>query len=252
MEDSPFSLTGSNALITGGGTGLGLATAQCFVSAGAKVVIVGRRETMLQQAVEQLGTAVYRVHDITDHDGNLALIEELESKIGPLDLLVNNAGNHLKKTAIETTEADFQSVLDTHLLASYSLARAISHGMLRRERGSILFLASMASFLGIPKVIAYTAAKTALVGLVRGLAAEFSPQGVRVNAIAPGWIKTPMLKSAMDNDPQRKQKVLSRTPMNRFGEPDDIGQAAVYLSSPAAKFVTGSVLTVDGGASTGF
>jgi gluconate 5-dehydrogenase len=124
--------------------------------------------------------------------------------------------------------------------------------MIQRGRGSILFIASMASFIGVPNVLAYTASKTACLGMVRGLAAELSPQGVRVNAIAPGWIRTAMTDDALSKDPARKNKIIARTPMNRLGETEDIGFAAVYLSSPAAKFVTGTVLTVDGGASIGF
>jgi gluconate 5-dehydrogenase len=115
----------------------------------------------------------------------------------------------------------------------------------------VLFVASMAALFGIPYVVAYTAAKSGLVGMVRALATELSPHGVRVNAIAPGWIRTDMLRH-LDTDPERKEKILSRTPMRCFGEPEDIGNAAVYLCSPAARFVTGTVLTVDGGASIGF
>jgi gluconate 5-dehydrogenase len=110
----------------------------------------------------------------------------------------------------------------------------------------------MTSFIGMPQVIAYAAAKSAYLGMVRTLAAEVSRDGVRVNAIAPGWIDTPMLHRALDNDPQRREKILSRTPMASFGTPDDIGWAAVYLCSPAARFITGAVLPVDGGASSGF
>ncbi len=110
----------------------------------------------------------------------------------------------------------------------------------------------MASLFGIPNVFAYSAAKSAYLGMVRALATEVSPSGVRVNAIAPGWIETDMVRKAMAGDPARKRRILARTPLGRFGEPDDIGAAAVYLCSPAAKFVTGAVLPVDGGVSIGF
>jgi NAD(P)-dependent dehydrogenase (short-subunit alcohol dehydrogenase family) len=124
--------------------------------------------------------------------------------------------------------------------------------MLRRRSGSILFIASMTSFFGIPEVMAYSAAKTAYLGMVRTLATEVSPLGVRVNAIAPGWMETEMVQKAMKGDPARRRRILARTPLGRFGQADDIGAAAVYLCSPAAKFVTGAVLPVDGGASIGF
>jgi gluconate 5-dehydrogenase len=124
--------------------------------------------------------------------------------------------------------------------------------MIQRRHGNILFIASMVSIIGMPLVIAYSAVKSAYVGMVRGLTAEVAEHGVRVNAIAPGWIESPMLRRALSGDDKRSAKILSRTPMGRFGEPDDIGWAAVYLCSPAARFVTGVLLPVDGGASQGF
>ena len=124
--------------------------------------------------------------------------------------------------------------------------------MVERKQGTILFTASMASLFGIPLVIAYAAAKTAMIGVVRTLTTELSPHGIRVNAIAPGWIETEMSRHALEGDPARMNKVIGRTPMAKLGEPADIGWAAVYLASPAGKFVTGTILPVDGGASIGF
>ena len=137
-------------------------------------------------------------------------------------------------------------------MGAQALTCAILPGMIERKHGNILFTASMASLFGFPLVMAYAAAKSAYLGMVRTLAVELSSQGIRVNAIAPGWIMTPILEKAVLPDAKRVEKILSRTPMNRFGEPEDIGWAAVYLCSPAAKFVTGVVLRVDGGASIGF
>jgi gluconate 5-dehydrogenase len=250
---SPFSLAGHIAVVTGGGTGLGLGIARCYVQAGARVVIVGRREQVLQSAARELGHETqYRIHDVTHFDQNSELIDEIEKAVGPIDILVNNAGNHLKKPALETTETEYQSLLDTHLTAAFSLTRATARRMLPRECGSILFIASMTSYLGMPLVTAYSTAKTGCLGLVRSLAAELSPGGIRVNAIAPGWIETPMTERAFSNDPARKARVLARTPMARLGQSDDIGHAAVFLSSSAARFITGATLNVDGGASIGF
>lgn len=249
-----FSLEGEIALITGGGSGLGLGIARCFVKAGAKVVIVGRRADVLARAAAELGQpASFVAQDITEVDQAAHLIQKAETAAGkPLSILVNNAGVHLKKWAVDTSPAEFAEVMRTHVGAAHALSHAVLPGMLERGHGNILFTASMTSFMGIPQVVAYTAAKSALVGLVRALTAEVASQGVRVNAIAPGWIHSPMLEKAMTADPERKAKVLSRTPMGRFGEPDDIGMAAVYLCSPAAKFVSGVVLPVDGGAAIGF
>ncbi len=249
-----FSLAGETALITGGGTGLGLGIATCLAAAGARVVLVGRREAELAKAASGIGPAASRVaHDITRLESAPELLRAAERAAGgPVTILVNNAGIHLKKPAVETSPEEFQSVLTTHVCAAHALTRAALPGMLERGHGSILFTASMASFLGVPLVFAYTAAKSAYLGMTRALAAEVSSQGIRVNAIAPGWIESPMLRKALDGDEARSRKILGRTPSGRFGEAADIGWAAVYLCSPAAKFVTGAVLPVDGGASIGF
>lgn len=251
--NEPFSLVGETALITGGGTGLGFGIARCFVTAGARVVLVGRRADVLQTAVQELGTAAdWIAHDILQLDQASALVSEASRRVGPISILVNNAGIHIKKSAIELTPEEFNSILQTHLTAAFSLTRKVLPAMIERKHGNILFSASMASLIGLPLVSAYSAAKAGHLGLVRSLATEVSQHGVRVNAIAPGWIESKMMRSALNGDPARSAKVLSRTPMNRFGLPEDIGWAATYLCSPAAKFITGVVLPVDGGASIGF
>jgi gluconate 5-dehydrogenase len=250
---NPFSLAGETALITGGGSGLGFGIAESFVQAGARVVLVGRRAGILEEAVKKLGaSAAFEAHDITDLDQADALIERVTKRVGTISILVNNAGIHLKKSAIETTPAEFNSVLQTHVVAAFSLTRAVLPDMIQRRHGNILFTASMASLFGIPLVLAYSAAKSAHLGMVRSLATEVSQHGVRVNAIAPGWIESDMMLHALHGDPQRAKKILGRTPMNCFGTAADIGLAATYLCSPAARFVTGVVLPVDGGASIGF
>lgn len=248
-----FSLQSEHVLITGGGTGIGLAMARAMHAAGARVVLVGRREAELKAAVRSLGDgASCAVHDITRFDEASALVERVTRESGPITCLVNNAGIHLKKPAVETTPEEFQLVLNTHIVGAHALIRMVAPGMIERRQGSILFTGSMASLFGIPLVIAYTAAKSAMVGMVKAYATELSPHGVRVNAIAPGWIETEMSRKALKGDPARIKKILSRTPMARLGQPDDIGWAAVYLTSPAARFITGVILPVDGGVSIGF
>ncbi len=248
-----FSLQHETALITGGGTGIGLAMARSMRAAGAKVIVTGRREAELAAAVKELGDgAAYVVHDVNKLEAAPAVVAEVEKAHGPITCLVNNAGQNLKKPAVDTTSEEFEAIMRTHIFGAHALVRAVAPGMVERKRGSILFTASMASIFGIPYVIAYTAAKSAMVGLVRGYAVELSPHGVRVNAIAPGWIDTAMSRKAMEGDPARKNKIVSRTPMAKFGDTEDIGWAAVYLTSPAAKFVTGVMLPVDGGVSMGF
>jgi NAD(P)-dependent dehydrogenase (short-subunit alcohol dehydrogenase family) len=248
-----FSLQGQLVVITGGGTGIGLAVARGMHAAGARVVLVGRRVAELTASAQSLGAgASHIVHDITQFDRAAELIQRITREHGPIDCLVNNAGIHLKKAAVDTTPEEFQSVLSTHILGAHALTREVVPSMIERKHGSILFMASMASLFGIPLVVAYSAAKSAMLGMVRTLATELSPHGVRVNAIAPGWIDTEMSRKALDGDPARKNKILNRTPMKRLGDPADIGWAAVYLASPAAKFITGATLPIDGGVSMGF
>ena len=251
--NSAFNLNGQVALVTGGGTGLGLGMAKCLVAAGAKVVLVGRRSEELAQASAALGKNTFAlVGDVTKLETIPALVREAEKLAGPISILINNAGIHLKKDALETSDAEFASVMQTHVFGAFALTREVARAMVERKSGSILFTASMASLFGINKVVAYSAAKSAYIGLVRTLAVEFGANGVRVNAIAPGWIHSEMSAKALAGDPARKEKILGRTPLNRLGDADDIGWAAVYLCSPAAKFVTGVVLPVDGGVSIGF
>jgi gluconate 5-dehydrogenase len=249
----PFSLDQETAIITGGGSGLGLGIARCFIQAGARVILVGRRHEELAKTCDELGgNAFFAVQDITDFDGTEEAFGKLVSQHGPPTVLVNNAGTHLKKMAVDTRPDEFEAVMRTHITAAHNLNRLALPGMLERGHGNILFIASMASLIGVPQVIAYSAAKSACLGMVRTLAAELSSRGVRVNAIAPGWIQSPMLERALDGDPARRAKILGRTPMECFGSPEDVGWAATFLCSPAARFITGTVLPVDGGASIGF
>ena len=143
-------------------------------------------------------------------------------------------------------------ILDVHVLGAFSLSRHAARRMMERGQGSIIYIASMASLFGIPNVVAYAAAKTAHLGLVRTLANEWSGRGGRVNAIAPGWILTDMSRTALEKNPRRKEKVLGRTPMGTLGTPEDIGWAAASLASSASRFITGTCVPVDGGASIGF
>jgi gluconate 5-dehydrogenase len=225
----------------------------CLVAAGARVVITGRRADVLHSATERLGRSVSaEEHDVTDLESATMLLERISQRHGPPTILINNAGTHVKKPLEQHTIADFHSILATHVEGAFAVTRATVPYMKRAGHGSVLFIASMSSLIGLPNIVAYSAAKAAYLGMVRSLATELGPAKIRVNAIAPGWIETPMLTQALSGDPERCSKILLRTPQNRFGAPEDIGWAAVYLSSPAASFVNGVVLPVDGGASIGF
>lgn len=245
--DRVFGLSGQHAVITGGGSGLGLATAQCLVAAGASVTLVGTNEAKLAAACADLENSAYRVFDIVDLEGAEAFAGSLGNERGPASILVNNAGNTVKRPLRDMTPNDFRSVMDVHVGGAYALSRAFLPQLAQTE-GSILFTASMSSFLGIPNVIGYAAAKSAYVGMVRSLSTELAPEGIRVNGVAPGWIETDLFRQATQSDPARKQKIQSRIPSQRFGKPEDIGWAMVYLASPAAAYISGHILVVDGGA----
>jgi gluconate 5-dehydrogenase len=247
-----YPLENRHALVTGGGTGLGYAIAESMIDAGARVTIAGRREDVLARATEALGTSAgYMVADVADLEAIEGLVARVEA-IAPIDILVNNAGRHQRKPALETSDTEFAEVVGVNLSGGFALTREVARGMVSRAHGSILFITSMAALFGIPGVSAYTASKTALAGLVRQLAVEFSPHRVRVNAIAPGFIETDMNRGIFRSDPARLERILERTPLGRLGEPRDVAEAAVYLASDAAAFVTGASLPVDGGTSIGF
>jgi len=249
----PFHLQNHTAIVTGGGTGLGLGITKCLVEAGARVVITGRREDVLAQAAEELGAQVIpMVVDVTDTKSLPGFVERVTREAGPPDILVNNAGIHVKKPALEMTDEDFTSVLHTHLTGAFALTRAAAPGMLQRGKGSIIFVSSMTAYMGMPLVAGYATAKSGVIGLVRTLSAEFAPKGVRVNAVAPGWIDTPMLRRAISADAERERKIKGRIQIEGFGAPDDVGWAVVYLSSDAARYITGVILPVDGGGHASF
>jgi len=242
------------AIVTGGGSGIGLAIAESFITRGWHTIIVGRNEEKLQAAKEKLGTHCDAiVHDLNILEALPQLVNSIIRKHGRVDILVNNAGINMKKPFTEVSDADFQSVILTNLVAVFALSREVVRTMIEgKVKGCIINISSMASQYGIPKVIAYTASKSAIEGMTRAMATELSPSGIRINCIAPGFIATEMSAKALNNDPERKAKALGRTPMGYLGETGDIGEAAAFLASDAARYITGVVLPVDGGNSIGF
>jgi len=250
---SAYSLSGRTALITGGGTGIGLAIAKCLAASGAKVVLGGRREEPLQTAAAEIGElASIQVMDVNDTAAAPALAETLREKHGPIGILVNNAGINMKKPFTETTEEEMLGVFQTNVMGGLALARVLHPQLKESGQGSVVFISSMAALMGIPLVAAYSVAKSAMTGAVRAIAVEWGTDGIRVNAVAPGWIDTAMSRRAFEGDPARKEKILSRTALGCLGDTSDVGWSVAYLCSPAAKFVTGTVIPIDGGASMGF
>ena len=241
------------ALITGGSSGIGLAIARKFVKEGLTAVIVGRDKKKLSDACREMGTqSHFMVCDLYDLELIPGMVQSVIDKFGRIDILVNNAGINLKKKIEEVTDEDYEKVIRTNQTSTFSLTRAVAGFMKEQGGGSILNISSMASQYGLPYVIAYTASKSAIEGMTRAMAVELASDGIRVNCIAPGFIRTNMSSVALDKDEERKNKVLSRTPLGRLGKPEEVANAAYFLVSDEASFITGVVLPVDGGNSIGF
>lgn len=241
------------AIVTGGASGLGLATTKRLTENNIKTIIIGRNEKNLAQACALFGPMChYRVFDLQQLERIPQLVSDIVAEFGHIDILVNNAGINQKKPFTEVSDEEFSQVILTNLTSVFALSREVAKEMLKKRSGVIVNISSMAAQYGIPYVIAYTAAKSAIEGMTKAMAVELSPGGIRVNCVAPGFIATNMSAKALDSDPERKAKVMSRTPMGKLGEPDDIADAIVYLVSDAAKYVTGAILPVDGGNSIAF
>jgi 2-deoxy-D-gluconate 3-dehydrogenase len=244
-----FSLEGKVAVITGANTGLGQAMAVAIAAAGADVALVGRSSPDETKAkIEALGGKVAVVMaDLSDVNNVARVIAEAESALGPIDILVNNAGIIRRADAIEFGVKDWDDVMDTNLKVPFFLAQAAAKSMLEGGRGGkIINIASLLSFQGGIRVPSYTASKSGLAGLTRLLANEWAAKGINVNAIVPGYFATNNTE-ALRNDPERNRQILERIPAGRWGDPDDLGGAAVFLASSASDYVNGTTLPVDGG-----
>ncbi|HVS96449.1 MAG TPA: SDR family oxidoreductase [Puia sp.] len=250
---TPHPPGGRIAIVTGGASGIGLAIAEKFVQAGIRTIIIGRDRAKLDAAKKQLGDACDPLcQDLNDLNAIPGLVSRIIDRYHRIDILVNNAGINMKKELTDVTDQDFENILLTNVRSVFTLTREVVKTMLPQGKGNIINISSMASQYGIPKVIAYTASKGAIEAMTKAMAVELSPRGILVNCIAPGFIATEMSAKALNNDAERKQKVFARTPLGRMGDPGDIGDAALFLASEQAKYVTGVILPVDGGNSIGF
>lgn len=248
-------MTGHNktAVITGGSSGIGFAIASRLSEDGFTCILIGRNRLKLEEACRKMGNNSYCFPaDLTDLSAIPALVREIALKFGHIDVLVNNAGIHLKKPAIDVTDEEYHRVILTNQTSVFVLTRETAKLMAATGGGSVINISSMASHYGLPGVIAYAASKSAVEGMTRTLAVELARYNIRVNCIAPGFIKTDMSSSALDSDPSRKERVLARTPMARLGKPSEVADAVSFLVSEAAAFITGIVMPVDGGNSIGF
>ncbi len=241
------------AIVTGGNSGLGYATAKKFCDNGIITYVIGRTKERTENACAEMGdNAIPLIFDLTNLDEIPGMIQGIIDKEGHIDILVNNAGINMKKEFIEVTDAEFEQVVHINLFSVFAMSREVVKKMKETGGGSIVNISSMAAQYGLPQVIAYSSSKSAIEGMTRAMAVELAQYGVRVNCIAPGFIKTKMTAKALDSDVERKNKVFSRTPMGKMGLPEDIADAVFFMCSKESKFVTGTVLPVDGGNSIGF
>jgi 2-deoxy-D-gluconate 3-dehydrogenase len=249
MATDIFNLDGLRALVTGAGTGIGAALAVALAEAGADVACHGNRHAPTETAarIEALGRkAAVLEGDLADGAIASQLVDKASAALGDIDILINNAGIIRRAPAVESTDDDWQAVIDVNLTAVYRLCRAAGQRMLARGRGKIVNISSLLAFQGGIRVPAYAASKGAVAQLTKALANEWAGLGVNVNAIAPGYIRTENT-TALVADPTRSRQILERIPAGRWGEPGDLGGAAVFLSSRASDYVSGHVLVVDGG-----
>ncbi len=248
MTSSQFDLSGKAAIVTGANTGIGQAIAVALAEAGADVALAGRsRADETAAAVEALGRRALLIEaDLASTAPVQKVVDETLAAFGGLDILVNNAGIIRRADAADFSEADWDAVMDTNLKSLFFLCQAAGRQMLGQGSGKIVNIASLLSFQGGIRVPSYAAAKSGVAGLTRALANEWAGRGVNVNAIAPGYIATNNT-AALQADETRNRQILERIPAGRWGDPKDIAGAAVFLASPAADYVNGHVLAVDGG-----
>jgi 2-deoxy-D-gluconate 3-dehydrogenase len=248
-------LDGQVAVVTGGGGGLGSLAARAFAAAGADVAVVGRTAASLQAAADAVRAAGRRaaaiVADVTRSTDVNRMVEQAVAEFGRIDILLNNAGVTSPKTLVELTDEDWHRIMDTSATGAFYCARAVAPVMMRQREGSIISMGSILSVRGMAKRTAYSAAKAAIANFTRALALELGPHGIRVNAIAPTVIVTDLNRELVRTQPQLYQAVVDRTALGRLGEPEDIAGALVFLASPAARFITGQTLFVDGGYTAG-
>lgn len=241
-----FDLTGQRALITGSSQGIGFSLAQGLAAAGAEVVLNGRDLTKLAEAAKTIPGTRTLAFDATDHDGVRSAVDAFEATVGPIDILVNNAGMQ-HRAPLEDFPADaFERLLQTNIASVFHVGQAVARHMIARKRGRIINIASVQSALARPSIAPYTATKGAVANLTKGMATDWAKYGLCCNAIAPGYFDTP-LNAALVADPAFTAWLEKRTPAGRWGRVEELQGACIFLASPAASFVNGHILYVDGG-----
>lgn len=245
-----FDLSGRRALVTGSSTGIGYALAKGLAGAGAEIILNGRSEARLAEAVSRLRDEGATVHaagfDVTSADEVATAIADIEREIGAIDILVNNAGMQRRAPLEQFSHEQWQELMKTNVDSVFLVGQAVARHMIDRQRGKIINICSVQSELGRPNIAAYTATKGAVKMLTKGMAIDWGQYGIQVNGLGPGYFKTE-LTEALVNDETFSKWLVGRTPSRRWGDVEDLVGAAVFLASSASNFVNGHILYVDGG-----
>lgn len=246
MTNPLFDLTGKRALITGSSQGIGYALARGLMDAGAEVVLNGRDTAKLAGAAETLGAAHQLAFDATDHHGVRTAIDDFENSVGPIDILINNAGMQHRTELQDFPAEAFEKLLQTNVASVFHVGQAVGRHMIGRGAGKIINIASVQTALARPGIAPYTATKGAVANLTKGMATDWAKHGLQCNAIAPGYFDTPLNKALVD-DPEFSAWLAKRTPAGRWGNVKELVGACVFLAGPSSSFVNGHTLYVDGG-----
>jgi 2-deoxy-D-gluconate 3-dehydrogenase len=250
MKNEWFNLTGEVAIVTGGAKGIGKGIAKALAEYGANVIIFDIDVENGKETIDEIkasgGEVVFKEVNVTKSDEVKNVISEILEEYGKIDILVNNAGTVVRKSALDTSEEDWDKVLTLNLKSHFICAKAVAPSMIERKKGKIIEIGSVSSFLGHPDHAAYAASKGGVRLLIKALAREWSEYGINVNGIAPGYIRTPMTEPYLAKK-DNYQSVVSKIPMGRVGEVEDIGKVAVFLASKASDYVAGQLILVDGG-----
>ncbi len=254
MQTEPFDLTGKTALITGASRGLGQYFGRALARAGADLVITSRHLSALdafRREIEALGRKALPVElDVRSHDQIQAMTAAALDAYGKIDILVNNAGLNIRKSSLEVTWDDWDTVLDTNLKGQFFCAQAVAREMIKRRYGRIINIGSCTSIFGMEGIVPYTASRGGVLQMTKALAAEWGRHGITVNVLAPGWFKTAQNAVLYENQ-EWLGYITDRIPLHRPGQPHDLDGSVVFLASDASEYITGQILLVDGGFTTG-